>query len=1349
MRAIFKLVLLCLFTTSVFYGQKTKTDYADLHFYLINSQDGLSNNIINDITQDSLGFIWIATYDGLNRYDGTQFLKFRKSLESDKNSVSNNYIQELQLLGKNQLLIASDAGLNLYNLATETFDILTVDQGLLDNSVSALALDKAKNPIIGTYRGGIQKLSKDQNFTTLDLSSAGSLLSSNEIATIATQNDSTIWVGTYDKGLNKVVIKGTKTKTTLIKHPKLVNATVYQIYIDSEENLWAATDTGLFVIQSDGTQRFLSKANTPEQGLSDSDIMALVDDQNGSILLGTRYGGLNVLDKKEFLEGKRLDIQWLFPKTDGSSVFDRSITSLFIDRDRGLWIGTPTGINYVDLMGEPAKSLRKNAGNLNAISDDRISALASKSKNQLWIGTDGEGLDLYDLNEGRIKNYRHRENDRQSLSNNSILSLLPKNDEEIWAGTYQGGINLLNHKTGAVKHYLEGAPQDGSDVRSIFYAKDSTLWVGTNRGGLYRYNEPNDQFDFINRLEKLDIRGIDEYDGYLWLATFGSGLVKYRISNGDSQYYNSANVVGLNTDIFFAIKILEDGKILLGTRYNGLKLFDPKNETIKTFSEKDGLKNNSINSLVLQNDDYLWIGTYTGINRFNLKTQEISSFDFLNNVQNEGVGPILNDGYGRIYFGGINGLQIINTKDLERLKDQNDLVFKQLSVLNKPISPGSDAILNKALPFEKNIELAYFQNSFSFYFTALKYPSGQNINYAYKLDNYNAYWIETQEGVANFTDVPPGNYTLNIKTKSGSGEELVKTLAITITPPFWKTPLAYIIYVLLLITVIYMISRYYSERLKLKNRIILEQEQRRLEHELNEERLRFFTAFSHELKTPLTLILAPLDNLISDANNRSLKKQLNLINRNAKKLSSAINKLLEFRKSEEGLSRLNLSNHNISDHLSKWVKNYIPLATDKQITIKTNIEESNQRYLYDLEKLKIIVNNLLSNAVKYCDDNGTIEVNLYINKNTLDISVSDNGAGIDAQELEEIFNWYYRSEAAAQKSGTGIGLALSKRFAELHKGTLKVKSSPNVKTTFMLEIPKLTYKEPVAELDKNTALKADEALIVESEMIKVEKENSKSIGASENRSLILVIDDNPDILNFLDEILKGDYDLVFANNGEEGIKKAQKFIPDLVISDIMMPKKNGIDLCRALKNDLATSHIPIILLTAKGNLESLKTGYEEGADDYISKPFQPQILKTRISNLIRNREAVQRFLQNKELPQKVAEPNSPALNKEKEFLAKLDAIIHENIGSENENVFDIAKELGMSRTSLYRKLKSITGYSINEYTRNLKLEKAADLIENQEYSVSQAAYEVGFNSPKYFRKIFKEMYGKLPSEFKS
>ena len=394
---------------------------------------------------------------------------------------------------------------------------------------------------------------------------------------------------------------------------------------------------------------------------------------------------------------------------------------------------------------------------------------------------------------------------------------------------------------------------------------------------------------------------------------------------------------------------------------------------------------------------------------------------------------------------------------------------------------------------------------------------------------------------------------------------------------------------------------------------------------------------------------------------------------------------------------------------------------------------------------------MLSNAIKYCDDNGSIEVHLYINKYTLDISVSDNGAGIAPQELEDIFNWYYRSEAATQKSGTGIGLALSKRFAELHNGSLKVTSTPHVKTTFMVEIPKLI---PESETISTATAKEETSvdtkdLHLATEVVNAEKDNTKSIASAENRALVMVIDDNPDILNFLDEILKGDYDLVFANNGEEGIKKAQKFVPDLIISDIMMPKKTGIDLCRALKNDLATSHIPIILLTAKGNLESLKTGYEEGADDYISKPFQPQLLKTRISNLLRNREAVQRFLQTKETKQRPEESNSPALNKEKEFLAKLDAIIQANIGSENENVFDIAKELGMSRTSLYRKLKSITGYSINEYTRNLKLEKAADLIENQEYSVSQAAYEVGFNSPKYFRKIFKEMYGKLPSEFKS
>ncbi|HAX14900.1 MAG TPA: hybrid sensor histidine kinase/response regulator [Leeuwenhoekiella sp.] len=1332
-------------------AQKDAQEYSDLYFYQINSSDGLSNNVINDITQDSLGFLWIATYDGLNRYDGMQFLKFRKNIADEKTGVSNNYIQELQLLDNNRLLIATDAGLNIYDLTTETFKVLTTTEGLLNNSVSALTLNEQQQPIIGTYRGGIQYLSS-LAFETIGLSKDGEALSSNEISSIAAQGDSILWVGTYDKGLNKITREQGIYTSEVVDIPQLKNATVYQVYIDRAQNLWGATNRGLVVITPTGNYKFLSKENTSTSGLSDSDILSIVDDQQGNLFVGTRYGGLNILNKRSLLtENIPLDIQWYQPTSDGASVFDRSVTSLFIDKDQGLWIGTPTGLNYTNLKGEFAKTISENGSYPYAISDDRVSAIAVKSNTQVWVGTDGEGLDLYDLNTGKLKTFSSSSTSANPLSGNSILALLPDGDEHIWVGTYQKGLNYLNHKTGESTYFLQGSQQDGNDVRTLFRSKNGTLWVGTNRGGLFKYDDSLEDFIYVSDLEKLDIRDIEEHDGYLWLATFGSGLIRYNPSDGSAIYYNSDNIKNLNTNIFFTLEIVDDSTILLGTRYNGLKIFDPKNETVKSYSENDGLSNNTINSLLLQQDQFVWIGTYTGIDRFDLKNNVFKNFTALRNVQNEGVGPIASTTDGKVFVGGLKGLQVIDVSELERLEGDQNIVFKQLNVLNKVITPEENSVLQKAITYQDALEFDYFQNAFSIHFTALKYPLGNTLSYSYKLENYNDFWIDTQEGIANFTGVPPGDYILKVKTESSSGKEILKTLAITVHPPFWKTPLAYVIYILALVLIIYLISRYFSERLKLKNRLILEQQQRQLEHELNEERLRFFTAFSHELKTPLTLILAPLDNLITDANNRSLKKQLNIINRNAKKLSAAINKLLEFRKSEEGLSRLNLSDHNLSANLKKWVKNYAPLAIDKNITIRTFIEESEQRYLFDIEKLKVIINNLLSNAIKYCDDDGSIEVHLYINKYTLDIAVSDNGAGIAPQELEEIFSWYYRSETAIQKSGTGIGLALSKRFAELHNGSLKVTSTPHVKTTFMVEIPKLIPEAETistATAKEETSLEAKD-LHLTTEVVNAEKDNTKSIASAENRALVMVIDDNPDILNFLDEILKGDYDLVFANNGEEGIKKAQKFVPDLIISDIMMPKKTGIDLCRALKNDLATSHIPIILLTAKGNLESLKTGYEEGADDYISKPFQPQLLKTRISNLLRNREAVQRFLQTKEMKQQPEENNSPALNKEKEFLAKLDAIIHANIGSENENVFDIAKELGMSRTSLYRKLKSITGYSINEYTRNLKLEKAADLIENQEYSVSQAAYEVGFNSPKYFRKIFKEMYGKLPSEFKS
>ena len=378
-------------------------------------------------------------------------------------------------------------------------------------------------------------------------------------------------------------------------------------------------------------------------------------------------------------------------------------------------------------------------------------------------------------------------------------------------GTYQKGLNYLNHRTGEVTYYLQGSQQDGNDVRTLFRSKDGTLWVGTNRGGLFKYDTSLEDFVYVSDLGKLDIRDIEEQDGYLWLATFGSGLIKYNPSDGSAVYYNSDNINNLDTNIFFTIEILDDASILLGTRYNGLKIFDPKNETVETYSENDGLSNNTINSLLLQQKQFVWIGTYTGIDRFDLKNKVFKNFTALRNVQNEGIGPIASTIDGKVFVGGLKGLQVIDVSELERLKDDQNIVFKQLNVLNKVITPEENSVLKKAITYQDALELEYFQNAFSIHFTALKYPLGNTLSYSYKLEKYNDFWINSQEGIANFTGVPPGDYILKVKTESSSGKEILKTLAITINPPFWKTPLAYVIYFLAIVLIIYLISSYFSE----------------------------------------------------------------------------------------------------------------------------------------------------------------------------------------------------------------------------------------------------------------------------------------------------------------------------------------------------------------------------------------------------------------------------------------------------------------------------------------------------------------------------------------------------------
>lgn len=1361
MKIRYLIYFMLIVNTNFLVGQNSfeKTSQGDsLHFHLLDVSSGLSHNFINDIKQDSLGFIWIATIDGLNRYDGNNFVQYKKQLDSSARGLTNNYVQQLEIKNGSELVIATDAGLAIYNLRTDKFQLVNTEDGLLNNSVSAIEIGPDDNSVIGTYRGGIQfannnwqlKYSKENFFQNINLTS-------NEISSIKLQNDSILWVGTYNNGLNKINLKDGKI-THLMgkgKENSTTSAVINSLYEDIDRNLWVGTRNGLQIITK-ASDTIRINAASESQGLSDMDILCFEEDGNGNMWIGTRNGGLNILEKSSlFDDSSNINIWRYLPKSDGSSVYNRTVSVITRDSHNNMWIGTPTGINYVNPFGDPIR-LIAHSRDKKSVSHDRIGALAKSRDNKIWVGTDGGGLDLYDPKTGIINNYNHNNLDTNSLSNNYVLSILEDSKNRVWVGTYHGGLNRLDINTGKSRHYLQGSVSNGSDVRVIFEARNGTIWIGTNRGGLYKYLESEDEFKYIDSLGKIDIRSIveDQNRGILWLATFGSGLIRYNPVNNNFQSFNKDNTQGFNSDIIFSVLLLENGEVLAGTRFGGIIRFTPETGKVLNFTEEDGLSNNTVNSLIWEDEIYVWMGTYNGINRYNIKTNEILDISSLDNIQSGefNIGAALRNPSGNLYFGGNNGLNILDPDHFRIGEEDYPLLFQRIKVLNETVKVKigeKNPILSQTIFYQDEIKLKHNQNSFSVEFAALKYPEAHNLTYSYKLENHNEYWIEDQkEGIANFTSVPPGEYILKIRANSGLDTMNYEELKISIVPPFWKTLPAYLLYFISIVILIWIISRYYSERVHLKNSLVFEKKQRHLEQDLNEERFRFFTAFSHELKTPLTLILAPVENLLAEMQNKRTKNDLLFIQRNARKLHYSINKLLEFRKAEEGLSQLNKREYTLSDNLKKWIENYLPLAKEKNIALEYSLPVGKKIFRIDIEKIEVIVNNLLSNAIKYCKKNGEVKVGLTCNSDNFKITVSDTGTGISAEELFYIFDWYYRSNSNIREKGTGIGLALSQRFAELHGGSIRAESTQGAKTIFTLTIPAVEINEVTKQfVGEEKEVVPEQSVLLDSPKSPKQIANLKS---NKNRKLILIIDDNEEILNFLSSIFKDEYDVLHSRNGREGIVKASNYVPDLVISDVMMPEKNGIDLCFELKQQHSTSHIPIILLTAKGNVESINLGYEQGADDYIVKPFNPKLLRTRVKNLLFSRERLQYHFKNMrgEIP-KAEEKVSAMLTKEKEFLSGLDLIILKNIGKGTDNVDLISQEIGMSRTSLYRKLKAITGLSINEYIRNLKIERASELIKNENFSVSQASYEVGFNNLKYFRKVFKEKFGKTPREFKS
>lgn len=1356
-KKVYMIFLLLLCTCWNVQAQTNETSKNSIHqsltFHLFDVESGLSNNYINSIEEDDLGRIWIATSDGLNSYDGSIVEHYKTN---HNKGLTNNNIPQIFFDYKNKkMLLATDNGMNIYDPVLELFKPLVNTTDSLTQMVNCFTKNASGKLFLSILRSkeGLYLYNDAQELLPYStVFERYKEISSTEISSLAMQHDSILWIGTFHSGLLKLNLNSANSsKLTTI--PTKFSSTINTIFVDDSQHIWIGSKEGLSLITNQQDTLQLSSSSNYEKGLSDKSVLSIEEDNQGRIWIGTRNGGLNILNKTDFIEQKKLNIKWYLPKYDGTSVYNRTVSCIKKDHNGNMWLGTSTGVNFVNPNNEPVQLIQHSITNSNGLSHNRIGSLALAKDNKIWIGTDGGGLDLLDPATNTFAHFRHDDSIPNSLSNNYIISVLEDSKNRVWVGTYQGGINLLNPATRLTKKYLPN-----EDIREIFEDAEGQIWVAANRAGLFVYSTEKDEYKYIETLGKIDIRDIKQgKDNSLWLATFGDGIIQFFPEKNKTISYTTNTVSQLPTNVFFSIEPLKDNRLLIGSRYEGLILLDPSTKAISRFTEKDGLSNNSVVSIVKENDEFYWLGTNNGINRYSVKSNKTYNLSTLNNIQTSAfnINSALRSSDGNLYFGGNKGLNIFYPERLQNVNEDYKLLFNKLTVLNTPVdisTENTNAVLQKSISYADAIYLNHQQSLFSIGYTLLKYPKAKNIRYSYMLEGFQDQWIETYgTSEANFSKTPPGKYLLKVKANLDSGQEITHQIAVVISPPFWKTLPAYFLYFIIVSILIYLGMSYYTERVKLKNSLIFEKKQRQLEHDLNEERMHFFTNFSHELKTPLTLILAPLDDLIKQSNADKKLQSLLIIKKNAEILYRYIQRLLDFRKSETGHSQLNLQQYNLYEVLQQIENSFKPLTNKKGIQLTAKSTSKEVYACIDLEKFQIIINNLISNAIKHTKKGGAIHIDLDMNSESFKVQVKDTGTGIDKKDIPFIFNWYYQA-GSTRKKGTGVGLALTKNYVELHKGKIIVSNNaPFPGVTFTLELPVNQH------LFSTLKQSAEQVTLVQNEEVASPplynyetQDKPKNFTINTARKLVLLVDDNEDILTYLESLLVVEYDLIFAKNGQEGIFKALEYVPDIIVSDVMMPEKTGVELCHELKNNKATSHIPIILLTAKGNTNSVKTGYEEGADDYITKPFNNEILTSRIKNLLKNRENLQQYFTTQEpLNTKLSSSNQKLIDKEKKFLMDLKSYILENLKqNEDFSVESIAKEVGMSRSSLYRKINAMTGGNINDFIRKVKLEKAAFLIKQEGLTISQASYEVGFNSVNYFRKIFKKEYGALPSDFR-
>lgn len=1317
-------------------------------FSYISINEGLSQSTVFSIDQDKRGNMWFATYDGVNKYDGYAFTVYQHN-EDDPNSIANDISRIVKTDSQGRVWIGTRDGLSRYDEEKDIFQNFFYEKNGKHLQVNGIEEISPEQLLISTPEGLIMFDIKESKFIDDSFSTA----MHKTIASTLYRQDDQIYIGTSTDGLYTYSItQKTFEKVIPILGTKQIQAILQQ----SPTRIWVATEgAGLFLInpKTKEIKNYLHSPSNPKS-ISSNYIRSLAMDSQNRLWIGT-FNDLNI-----YHEGTDSFASYSSNPVENGSLSQRSVRSIFMDSQGGMWLGTYFGgLNYYHPIRNRFKNIR-NIPYKNSLSDNVVSCIVEDKDKNLWIGTNDGGLNLYNPITQRFTSYTLQEDEsaRGIGSNNIKAVYVDEKKSLVYIGTHAGGLSILHRNSGQVENFNQRNSQlVNENVYAILPDGEGNLWLGT-LSALVRFNPEQRSFTTIEKekdgtpvVSKQITTLFRDSHKRLWIGG-EEGLSVFKQEGLDIQKASIlpvSNVTKLFTNCIYEAS---NGVIWVGTR-EGFYCFNEKDKQIKRYNTTNGLPNNVVYGILEDSFGRLWLSTNRGISCFNPETEKFRNFTESDGLQSNqfNTASYCRTSVGQMYFGGINGITTFRPELLLDNPYTPPVVITKLQLFNKVVRPDDETgILTKNISETKSITLKSWQTAFSIEFVVSNYISGQHNTFAYKLEGYDKEWYYlTDSRTVSYSNLPQGTYQFLVKAANSDGKwnPIPTALEIIVLPIWYKTWWALLIFFATFAGFITFVFRFFWMRKSMEAQLEIERRDKEHQEEINQMKMRFFINISHELRTPLTLILTPLQEIINKISDRWTRNQLEYIQRNANRLLHLVNQLMDYRRAELGVFELKAKKGNAHQLIQDNFLFYDKLARHKKITYTLHSELEDKEVLFDANYLELIVNNLLSNAFKYTESGQSITVTLKEENDWLLLQVSDTGIGIPINKQGKIFERFYQIES--EHVGSGIGLSLVQRLIELHHGRIELDSEENKGSTFSVYLPQdLSVYKP-SELASNDEQNEEEQVYSTNSkamyFIDTEKVENESVESGDKkRGTILIVEDNNEIRRYLSNGLADLFNTLEAGNGEEALEKLKDNEVDVIVTDVMMPVMDGIKLCKNVKQNIRTCHIPVIILSAKTDIKDQMEGLQMGADDYIPKPFSLAILTTKIQNMMRTR----RRMLDKYAKSLEVEPEKITFNAMDEALLKRAmAIVEKNMDNIEFSTDEFAREMNMSRSNLHLKLKAITGESTIDFIRKIRFNEAAKLLKDGRYTVAEVSTMVGFNTPSYFATSFKKYFGCLPTEY--